>query len=266
MNNKKLGSSNIEVSPLGFGCWAIGGPFTMDGVPDGWGEVDDAESIRAIERALDLGVQFFDTSDAYGTGHSEEVLGRALKGKRQQAVIATKFGYTYNSEERKLFTKYDVSKEYIRWACEQSMRRLGTDYIDLYQIHVGGLSWEEMEEAVAELDQLKMKGWIRSYGWSSEDLVKLKSFAELTAGDAIQHPFNVLNQDASEIVDLCEAHQLTSINNAPLAMGLLSGKFNASSVLPADDVRGSKHEWVRYFKDGRPSRSSCKHWMRFEKF
>lgn len=252
MNKKTLGSSNIEISALGFGCWAIGGLFTLDGIPDGWGEVDDAESVRAIERALDLGVQLFDTSDAYGTGHSEEVLGRALQGRRQEAVIATKFGYTYDSTQRKLYTNYDVSPEYIRWACEQSMRRLGTDYIDLYQIHVGGISWEEMESAIAVLDQLKSKGWIRSYGWSSEDRVKLSAFAELSEGDAIQHPFNVLDQEASDIVELCERHHMTSINNAPLAMGLLSGKFQASSVLPANDVRGAEHKWVRYFKDGKP--------------
>ena len=88
-----LGNSGIAVSALGLGCWAIGGPFTMDGYQDGWGQVDDAESIRAIRRAVELGVTLFDTADAYGTGHSEEVLGAALKGVRHEVVIATKGGF-----------------------------------------------------------------------------------------------------------------------------------------------------------------------------
>ena len=102
MNNRTLGRSGIEVSPLGMGCWAIGGHFLLDGKPDGWGNVDDAESIRAIHLALDSGVNFFDTSDAYGTGHSERVLSKALEGRREQAVIATKFGFTYNEATREL--------------------------------------------------------------------------------------------------------------------------------------------------------------------
>ncbi|WP_248925010.1 aldo/keto reductase [Paenibacillus hamazuiensis] len=251
MQKRKLGKSGIEVSPVGFGCWAIGGPFWLDGLPDGWGEVDDDESIRAIELALELGINFFDTADAYGTGHSEEVIGRALKGRRHEAVIATKFGFTYDAATRNVYTKVDVSPDYIRSACEASLRRLATDYIDLYQIHAGGIPLEQLDSVIETLEQLKRQGWIRAYGWSTEDTERAEAFAKRSTGAAIQHPFNVLIGH-SDMIDLCERHQLASIDNAPLAMGLLSGKFNRTSRLPSDDVRGSKHEWVLYFKDGEP--------------
>ena len=132
---RQLGRSGIQVSALGLGCWAIGGPFTnVDGVPVGWGDVDDNESIRAIHRALDLGLNFFDTADVYGAGHSEETLGKALAGRRDEVVIATKFGNVFNSETRRMAGE-DGSPEYTRKALEASLRRLNTDYVDLYQFH-----------------------------------------------------------------------------------------------------------------------------------
>ncbi|MFD1953017.1 aldo/keto reductase [Paenibacillus thailandensis] len=257
LQKKKLGKSNIEVSAVGFGCWAIGGPFWLDGKPDGWGEVDDDESVRAIRRSLELGINLFDTADAYGTGHSEEVLGRALKGRRNEAVIATKFGYTYNEEERQVYTRYDVSPAYIRKACEASMKRLGTDYIDLYQLHVGSIPIDSIDSVVDSLDRLKREGWIRAYGWSTDDSVRAEAFAARSAGDAIQHPLNIFH-DHPSMIGTCERHSLSSINNSPLAMGLLSGKFNRSTTLPQDDVRGSNHDWVLYFKDGKPKESYLK--------
>ena len=102
MANRPLGKSGIEASALGFGCWAIGGPFTMLGQPDGWGDVDDLESIDAIHLAMDLGVTLFDTADAYGTGHSEEVLGKALRGRRGRAVVATKGGFVHDAQRREI--------------------------------------------------------------------------------------------------------------------------------------------------------------------
>jgi aryl-alcohol dehydrogenase-like predicted oxidoreductase len=106
-----LGRSGIEVSEIGFGCWAIGGPFSMNGRPDGWGEVDDGESVAAVRRAMELGVSFFDTADVYGAGHSE-VLGRALAGHRDEVMIATKFGYTFDAGQRTI-TGQDASPGYI---------------------------------------------------------------------------------------------------------------------------------------------------------
>lgn len=248
--SRKLGRSNIEVSAMGLGCWAIGGPFVMGGKADGWGQVDDGESIRAIQRAIDLGVTFFDTADAYGTGHSERILGQALAGRRRQMVIATKFGHTYDEERREL-TGTDASPAYIRRACEASLRRLQTDYLDLYQLHIWSLPARQAEGVAETLEKLQAEGLIRAYGWSTDDLACSRLFADKPHCTAIQHNLNVFD-DARELVELCERHHLASINRSPLAMGFLSGKFDAHSVLPADDVRGSGHEWVSYFHGGRP--------------
>jgi aryl-alcohol dehydrogenase-like predicted oxidoreductase len=247
---RKLGRSGIEVSALGMGCWAIGGPFLMDGKADGWGDIDDAESLRAIQRAIDLGVTFFDSADVYGTGHSERILGQAIKGQRDKVIIATKFGYTYDEEQRAITGK-NTTPEYIRRACEASLRHLQTDYIDLYQLHVGDVPLEQTGEIWATLDQLKREGLIRAYGWSTGDPESARVFAMQSDGTTIQHQANVL-QDAPEVFATCAQHNLASLNNGPLAMGFLSGKFDRSSQLPADDVRGSGHTWVTYFTDGKP--------------
>jgi aryl-alcohol dehydrogenase-like predicted oxidoreductase len=250
MEKKSLGQTDIKISPLGFGGWPIGGHFLLDGYPDGWGEVDDNESVRAIERALELGINFFDTADVYGTGHSEEVLGRALKGRRHEAVIATKFGFTYDEATRNVYTRIDVSPDYIVKACERSLRRLGTDYIDLYQIHPGSIPDDRIDSVIHSLEKLKEKGWIRAYGWSTENREAAEKFARRSSVSAFQHPLNVVTD--SPMVEVCERHGIISINNAPLAMGLLSGKFSRSTRLADNDVRGSGQSWVRWFKEGRP--------------
>src|SRR3954466_7591960 len=152
MLQRDLGTrTGIQVSALGLGCWAIGGPWTANGRPAGWGEVDDDESIRAIRHALDLGVTLFDTADVYGCGHSEQVLGRALAGRRDDVVIVTKVGNRFDEQTRTAGGK-DVSPAYLRpgrggagappppsprRACAASLRRLGTDRIDVYLIHDG---------------------------------------------------------------------------------------------------------------------------------
>jgi len=247
-----LGRSGIQVSALGLGCWAIGGPFWRGETPVGWGKVEDAESIRAIHAALDLGINFFDTSDVYGAGHSERILGQALKGRRQQAVIATKFGNLFDEQTRQI-TGADASPGYIRRACEASLQRLNTDYIDLYQLHLGGYDLDGAREVRETLEALVSEGWIRSYGWSTDDPERVRLFAQGTYCSAIQNQMNVFN-DASEIIDLCTSFNLASINRGPLAMGLLTGKFQPDSTLAEDDVRGARApEWMSYFKDGRPN-------------
>jgi aryl-alcohol dehydrogenase-like predicted oxidoreductase len=130
---RRLGT--LETPAIGMGCWAIGGPFWFGTQPLGWGEVDDRESIAAIHKALDLGVTFFDTANVYGCGHSERVLGAALKGVREQLIIATKFGNTFDESTRQKIGQ-DASPEGIRQACDASLQRLGTTYIDLYQFHL----------------------------------------------------------------------------------------------------------------------------------
>ncbi|MCX7708528.1 MAG: aldo/keto reductase [Clostridia bacterium] len=248
--NRKLGKSGIITSPLGFGCWAIGGPFRMDGLQDGWGEVDDKISKNAILEAIQYGVTFFDTADAYGTGHSEEVLGDTVKEFRNKVVIATKFGFTYNSQTREL-TGTDASPDYIRRACEASLRRLKTDYIDLYQLHVGSIPHEQIDSVIEALSKLQFEGLIRAYGWSTGDVECARIFAENSNCAAIQHAMNVFGYEKG-ILELCEKHQMASINNAPLAMGLLSGKFNADTTFSSQDVRGNAHAWLKYFEGGKP--------------
>jgi aryl-alcohol dehydrogenase-like predicted oxidoreductase len=249
---RTLGRSGLEVSAMGLGCWAIGGRFLMDGKADSYGDVDDAESIRAIRRAMDLGITFFDTSDAYGTGHSEEVLGAAIRGRRDDVVLATKFGYTHDTERREL-TGTDTSADYIRRACAASLRRLGTDHIDLYQLHVWSIPPEQTDDLFATLDDLCEEGTIGAYGWSTGEPDNARLLGSRTRGATILHPLNVLT-DAPEMLAIVAEHDLASICSGPLAMGLLSGKFTADSRVGADDVRGSGHEWVPYFDDGRPRR------------
>jgi aryl-alcohol dehydrogenase-like predicted oxidoreductase len=248
--SRVLGRSGIEVSAVGFGCWAIGGPVTMDGRPDGWGEVDDEESVAALPRGLELGVTFFDTADVYGAGHSERVLGRALAGHRDEVVIATKFGYTFDTGRRAI-TGEDASPGYIRRACQASLRRLGTDRIDLYQLHLGDLPPGQAQEVAGTLEQLVADGLIRGYGWSTDDPQRAAAFAGGARCVAIQHELNVL-ADAPDMLAVCDTRDLASINRSPLAMGLLTGKYGAVSQLPPDDVRAAQ-PWVGYFTGGRPA-------------
>jgi aryl-alcohol dehydrogenase-like predicted oxidoreductase len=237
---------------MGLGCWAIGGPFWAGDDAVGWGEVDDDESISAIHRALDLGVNFFDTADVYGTGHSECVLGRALAGRRDQVVIATKFGSTFDSSTRQI-TGSDASPEYVRQACEASLQRLDTDYIDLYQFHLNDYDPDQAGAVRDVLEELAKEGKIRYYGWSTDFPERARAFAEGPSCTTVQHQMNVL-EDAGPMIALCEQLDLASINRGPLAMGLLTGKYRADSILASNDVRGDLGPaWMQYFKDGQPN-------------
>lgn len=246
---RELGRSGIQVSALGMGCWAIGGPFWAGETPVGWGKVDDEESIRAVHRALELGVNFFDTADVYGAGHSERVLARALAGRRQEVVIATKFSNRFD-ENTKQITGSSAAPDYIRQACEASLRRLDTEYIDLYQFHWSDYPAEQAREVADTLETLVAAGKIRAYGWSTDSPERAGVFAERPNCVAIQHQINVLD-DNPALVAICEEFNLASINRGPLAMGLLTGKFSTGATLPIDDVRGRHSpEWMGYFKNG----------------
>lgn len=200
--------------------------------------------------ALELGITFFDTADVYGTGHSERILARAPAGRRDDVVIATKFGNTYDEPSRTLIDS-DVSADYIRRACRASLDRLGTDRIDLYQLHVGS-PVEQADDILATLEDLVAAGLIRSYGWSTDDPERAAAFARGPHCAAVQHVLNVF-EDAPQMLGVCEAHDLASINRAPLAMGLLGGRYGPDSRLATNDVRGDSPDWVAYFRDGRPS-------------
>jgi aryl-alcohol dehydrogenase-like predicted oxidoreductase len=251
MDTRELGE--ITCSAMGLGCWAIGGPFGRDGVAAGWGDVDDEQSVAGIRRGLELGVTLFDTADVYGTGHSESILGRALGADRDGVAIATKFGNRFEEGSGRI-TGADVSPTYIRSACEASLRRLGTDRIDLYQCHVGDLEPAVADEVADALEQLRDDGLIRAYGWSTDDAARAEWWSGRDGCAAVQHHLNVL-EDAPDMLALCERAGLASINRGPLAMGLLSGKFTADSRLSSDDVRGSGAAWLTAFDaDGRPKR------------
>jgi aryl-alcohol dehydrogenase-like predicted oxidoreductase len=240
-----------DVSALGFGCWAIGGPFGPPGQSSGWGEVDDTESVAALRRALELGVTLFDTADVYGTGHSEEILGSVVASDRDRVVIATKFGNTFE-EGTGLMTGQDVSAAYVREACAASLRRLGTDRIDVYQCHVGELERSVAEDVVATLEDLRTEGLIRGYGVSVDTTEHVEGWVGGAGTVSVQHRLNVL-EDAPAMLSLCEQHGLASLNRSPLAMGLLSGKFSDGARLPDDDVRASGAGWLTAFDaDGRP--------------
>jgi aryl-alcohol dehydrogenase-like predicted oxidoreductase len=247
---RKIG--DVTTSPMGMGCWAIGGPFWAEDTPLGWGEVDDAESTRAVRACLDAGVRYFDTANVYGAGHSERVLGKALGADRPRVFVSTKFGSLFNEETRQV-TGGSAEPASVREACEDSLRRLGTDYIDLLFFHFNDHPVEEAEPVRDVLEALVAEGKIRSYGWSTDFPDRARFFAAGEHCSAIQFQENVVD-DNPEMIALCEEFGLAGVNRGPLAMGLLTGKYQSGTALPADDVRGSKSpEWMQYFTDGKPS-------------
>jgi aryl-alcohol dehydrogenase-like predicted oxidoreductase len=244
-----------RIPRIGMGCWAIGGPFKMDGRADGWGEVDDAQSLRALALAYELGGRLFDTADAYGTGHSEEVLGDAFAG-RHDVVIATKFGFVPDAERKEL-TGTDITPAYMGRALTDSLKRLRRERIDLYQIHPGGMTADEAKALGEALEGEAEKGRIAAWGWSTDDAAAAVQMVGFPHFRAVQQALNVFD-DGPAIIGFAEEHDLVSLNRSPLAMGFLSGKFTAGSRLPAEDVRGAGHSWVRDFKDGRPTPESLR--------
>ncbi len=244
MDTRRLGRSGIEVSPLGMGCWAIGGPFRYLDIEAGWGEADDAESLRAIHHALASGITFFDTAAAYGTGHSETILGRALTGRRDEAVIATKFGFLIDPAGRHV-GRYPDRAQIVanaRAECEGSLRRLDTDVIDLFQLHDGEMPVALVPDLLAVLEDLVAAGKIRSYGWSTDSVASARAFAAGPHCAAIQHDLNVV-LDAPEMLALCASLDLASVNRTPLARGALTGKYTRDTVFAANDVRTDP--WAR---------------------
>ena len=240
-----------KVSAVGFGCWAIGGPVSAtDGKPLGWGAVDDDESVRAIRRALDLGVTFFDTADAYGAGHSERVLGRALAGRRDDVVIASKWGNLFDEDTRTHLGRADHSVEYLQRAIRATLTRLGTDHLDLYQLHPG-FTIDEAAPLAAAAEDLIREGLIRGYAWSTDDPDRAAAWAGRPGNVALQHELSVLH-DAPELLDLCERHDLASVNRTPLAMGLL-GRRDRTTPASDTDIRSAAPEWLRFFADGVPT-------------
>jgi aryl-alcohol dehydrogenase-like predicted oxidoreductase len=253
---RTLGRSGIKVSALGMGCWAVGGVWTLNGSPAGWSGVDDIESERAIRRAFELGVTYFDTAANYGAGFSERLLGKVFKGRRDQVVISTKFGYMVD-ENNKSVAHYDATEEgsnvaiHLRDDVEASLRRLETDYIDVYFLHVWGLEIEKALAARDVLEDLVKQGKVRTYGWSTDRTDAVKAFSTSPNCGVVEQQLSVLDGNM-DLLALCEKWNLASVNRGPLGMGLLTGKFTPESTFASDDVRHHA-QWHPGFKGGRPT-------------
>lgn len=249
---RKLGRSEISVSPIGMGCWAIGGPMIFQGMNLGWGIVDDAESKKALNKAYELGINFFDTADVYGLGHSEKIIGEVFANKRDKIVLATKFGWVFNEKE---MTGMEGNPSFVRKALEASLKRLNTDYIDLYQFHLADYPLDDALKTRDVLEDLVSEGKIKAYGWSTDKYENAQLFAEGPNCSAIQQEINLFigNMD---LLKLCEEQNLASLNRGPLAMGILTGKFNTQSQLPEDDCRAIVDKmgdpYYMFFQDGKP--------------
>ncbi len=245
---RTLGRSGIEVSALGMGCWAIGGLWSFLDAPGGWGQTDDAESIAALHAAYDSGITFYDTAANYGAGHSEMLLGRAFADRRDRVVLATKFGYKVDETSKTVAhygeeTTGDVVTP-LKADCEASLRRLNTDYIDLYQFHVNAYDPDRAGAVVDALEGLVAEGKIRWYGWSTDNPAGARVFARGEHCASVQVNMNVIH-DAPAMLAVCDEFNLAAINRGPLAMGMLTGKYTRESTFDATDVRS--RDWV---KDG----------------
>ncbi len=225
MQYRGLGRTGIRVSEVGMGCWAIGG--------DAWGPVDDRTSDAAIRRAVDLGINLFDTADVYGRGRSEEIVGRALQGRRDDAVIATKVGLWHSGGERP--NAYTDPAMVIE-SCEGSLRRLRTDRIDVYQCH---LWWDENTEVFVEaFDKLRADGKIRSYGVSTNEIDHLRHFDRNGTCEVLQFDYSILNRSPeAELLPYALEHQIGTLARGSLRMGILTGKFTPETTFPQGDIR-----------------------------
>jgi aryl-alcohol dehydrogenase-like predicted oxidoreductase len=237
-----------DIPALGLGCWAIGGIWSSGDMPLGWGQVDDAESIRAIHCAVARGIKFFDTAQAYGTGHSETILGQALL-THTDVRIATKIGYAIDPEKKQLIGP-DFSSSMITGSIDASLKRLKRDRIDLVHLHLNALSITEAETIFDLLEDLRLAGKIGAYGWSTDFPDRAAAFANRPGFVSVQHAMNVFFR-SDALVPTIEKHGLLSINRSPLAMGLLGGKYNAGSKMAVNDIRSQTADWIAYFKDGK---------------
>jgi aryl-alcohol dehydrogenase-like predicted oxidoreductase len=238
MKYRKFGNTDLQVSEVGFGAWAIGGNAMIGEVAIGWGKADDATSKNAIAKSIEQGITFFDTADIYGLGHSETLLGNALKNK-PDVIIATKVGNVSRDEK---FT-VDYSKEYIISACDASLKRLQRDFIDYYQLHTARMAHLESGECIEAMDQLKQEGKIRHWGLSLNTFnpaPEAEFLMQQNKGVGFQLVFNIINQKALALMEAAADSGYGIIARMPLQFGLLTGKFSADSTFEKDDHRHSR--------------------------
>src|SRR5262245_3624893 len=238
MNAKRLGNSDLNITFIGFGAWAVGG----SGWEFGWGEQDDKASITAILRALELGVNWIDTAAVYGTGHSEEVVAAALKSwSGPQPYVFTKCGLLWDDEG---YVHRNLKADSIRRECENSLHQLKVDRIDLYQIH-----WptEDLEEGWAEMARLQKEGKVRWIGVSNFDADQLRRAGKIAPVTSLQPPYSLIRREVEqEILPYCHSHGIGVIVYSPMQSGLLTGAMTRERVakLPASDWRSGDPEFT----------------------
>jgi aryl-alcohol dehydrogenase-like predicted oxidoreductase len=238
MQYRKFGATDLLVSEIGFGSWAIGGDAMIGNTPIGWGDTDDAVSVKAIHAALDTGINFFDTADIYGLGHSEELLGKTV-GKRKDIIIATKAGNVSRNDQ---FT-VDYSKEYILKACEASLKRLKRNEIDFYQLHTARMQHLQQGECMEAMRQLKQEGKIRYWGISLntfDPLPEAEFFTERKTGNGFQLVLNLLNHKALPLLKKSAEKGYGVIVRMALQFGLLTGKFDKTADFSFTDHRKNR--------------------------
>lgn len=229
---KRLGNSDLQLTPIGYGAWAIGG----GNWEFGWGAQDEKESLAAIERALDSGLNWIDTAAVYGLGHSEEVVGKALRGRATKPLVFTKCSMRWDAD-RKIFRS--LKRKSLEEELDGSLRRLGVDAIDLYQIHWPNPE-DELEEGWETLAQFQGQGKVRHIGVSNFSVAQMKRVQKIAPIASLQPPYSLLRRDIEkEILPFCQENHIGVINYSPMVSGLLTGKMTAERVrsLPDDDWR-----------------------------
>ncbi len=233
MTLRQLGNSDLHLTPIGFGAWAAGGPWKF-----GWSAQDDAESVAAILRALELGINWIDTAAIYGLGHSEEVVARALaEWKGERPLVFTKCSMVWDSAGN---IDYRYSEASIRAEVEASLRRLRTDVIDLYQMHWPDDAIGPTLEGWAAMAKLKAEGKVRHIGVSNFSVEELTRAAEIAPVTSLQPPYSLLNRSIeAEVLPYCAAHEIGVINYSPMGSGLFTGAMTRERIagLPPDDWR-----------------------------
>ncbi len=238
MQYRKFGNTDLKVSEIGFGAWAIGGGAMIGNTAIGWGDANDGESKKAIHTSLDLGINFFDTADIYGLGHSEKLLGKLI-GKQKDIIIATKVGNVSRNEQ---FTN-DYSKEYILSACEASLQRLDRDTIDYYQLHTARMVHLQQGDCIEAMQLLQQQGKIRYWGISLntfEPQPETDFFIQQNIGNGFQLVLNIINQTAVPVMKKAAANGFGVIARMPLQFGLLTGKFDDGCEFPENDHRKNR--------------------------
>lgn len=232
IEKRALGKSDIKITKIGVGLWAIGGSE--------WGEVDDRQSLDMITAALDLGINFFDTADVYGNGHSEKLLGKAMQGRRDKFIVATKIGWL-GFDGDKVVSAYDTVDKVIA-GVEESLKRLQTDYVDLIQCHID-FQEPNMEIMVKGFQKLQQQGKVRAYGVSTSDFDYLKAFNSDNRASSLQIDYSILNRTPEkEIFPYVMEKDLGVLVRGPLAMGILTGKFTKESTFEEGDFR---QRWIK---------------------